>query len=675
MKLTVIQRISWGYGLILVSLLAITITAIISLSGVNEKLQQVTQQAGPASRISNELANGFSSVNLAMYRHYNSTDTATIGTYEQQVDDVRASYQSLIGKLHNALQNIDHKGSETERLKAIQTEAPELFNAIEQAMHTYRSSLDGQNQIRQLTEQLDRISQSKNTLFTRIDNTDATRTQQALLTDAKLQLSDGLALAQLLAETNTIQTYRTVNGRFEQWLTAYVDTGYKLSALRQNTTNADLQRLLQDLGQLVTDMVWVVSNTLGLSDTKGLYLSTRETLSANLRNNQQQLESIRDKIQAINQFTQRYSDTTAAETNTSVALSRNAIIGISVLAIVLGSFIALIIIRSIRTPLHNMVESLQRMATGDLREDLSPQSSDEFGELMQSAQSLQQSLRDMITAIQQQSHALATSIETTRSVSQKTQSDITEQKSQTDLVATAMHEMTATIREISSIAENTLNQMLTAQEHAELSQQQVADNRSVNNTLKQEMDNASNVIAKLDNDVHNIEEVIQVIDSVAQQTNLLALNAAIEAARAGEHGRGFAVVADEVRTLASRTQQSTEEIKNNIEALLNGSKQAVTAIEHSLENTDESLAMANLIHEKITDIVNNVSTTKDLNMQIATAAEEQNRTADEINRNITRIAELAEDTSSSAVHSATQLQQLDNSSHELEAMVSRFKLG
>ncbi|ABD80651.1 chemotaxis sensory transducer [Saccharophagus degradans 2-40] len=202
------------------------------------------------------------------------------------------------------------------------------------------------------------------------------------------------------------------------------------------------------------------------------------------------------------------------------------------------------------------------------------------------------------------------------------------------MVATAMNEMTLTTQEIAAEAENTFSKMLSAHEQAEHSQSEVNASKEKTLDLQTDMDHACKVITQLDGDIHAIEAIIGVIESLTDQTNLLALNAAIEAARAGEQGRGFAVVADEVRTLAARTRSSTEEIKNNISALLKASVQAVDAIHSAQERTLETASSAEYVNTRIKDAVSSIATIKDLNMQIATAAEEQTRATEEMNQNI-----------------------------------------
>jgi methyl-accepting chemotaxis protein len=192
--------------------------------------------------------------------------------------------------------------------------------------------------------------------------------------------------------------------------------------------------------------------------------------------------------------------------------------------------------------------------------------------------------------------------------------------------------------------------------------------------LAKEIGNASNVITNLEQDSENIGSVLDVIRGIAEQTNLLALNAAIEAARAGEQGRGFAVVADEVRTLASRTQQSTQEIQTMIERLQQGAHNAVDVMKASQSRTTDTVGHANKAGEALNSISNYVGDINDMNLQIASAAEQQSAVAEEINQNVVRITDIAQHTSDSMQEIASSSNDLAQLSSNLDTLVSNFKV-
>lgn len=672
MKLSVIHRITGGYLLILVSLLAVGIAGLIRITGINQSLQQVTHQATPVLDISSQLSSNLAAANLAMYQHYNSTKIHQLDTYEERFNGLRDQYQQLSKKLIEQLDGVENSHSEVERLNTLATTSSEVFVDINKSMQLYRRSFDGLNQLSQLKANILETETQLNSVFAKINEINLNRYNRALVTDAQLEINNAVSIAKQLLQTSDFDELKNLQQSFNTWLENYVVLGYRLNELKERGPN--ISRLLNNNGDIVSDLTWNIASNNGLIKVKQAYLSNKKLLANNLEKNENSLKNISASLEKVASFAQNYSKQVTNSASESVADGRTTIIVICVLAVLAGLAIAVLVVSSIRRPLYAMISILEKISTGDLTQNIDTHKTDEFGQLLKSALSLNISLKDMINAIQKQSHFILDSVTETRSITEQSRNTVAEQKEQTGMVATAMHEMTATIREISSSSEDTFQKMVDAHDHAQKSQQQITSNQEKTLQLQTDMNHASSVINELDSDVRKIEERIQVIESIAEQTNLLALNAAIEAARAGEQGRGFAVVADEVRTLAGRTRTSTDEIKANIATLLSGSKKAVAAIDSSQVTTTESVDMAQHIHQQIGEIVSMVSNAKDLNMMIATAAEEQSRTAEEINRNIVRISDLAEETEKGSVRSQQQVDELHQSSNELEALVEKFQL-
>jgi len=249
-----------------------------------------------------------------------------------------------------------------------------------------------------------------------------------------------------------------------------------------------------------------------------------------------------------------------------------------------------------------------------------------------------------------------------------------QQQSEVNQVATAMNEMSATVQEVASNASHAAQAAQDASEQAGEGLKVVDHTISSINNLANAVEEASGVINQLESDTDNIGVVLEVIRGISEQTNLLALNAAIEAARAGEQGRGFAVVADEVRTLASRTQESTLEIRSMIESLQSGSTQAVEVMTKGKEQAAISVGHAQKAGESLNGITQAVSSISDMNTQIATAAEEQTAVAEEINQNIVNISQLGEQAVSGAQQTSDASEELARLSNELQMMVGQFRV-
>ncbi|NOZ38589.1 MAG: hypothetical protein GXP11_11155 [Gammaproteobacteria bacterium] len=260
------------------------------------------------------------------------------------------------------------------------------------------------------------------------------------------------------------------------------------------------------------------------------------------------------------------------------------------------------------------------------------------------ASQLEQRNQDLRTT----SNQLATSAAQISETTERTQSNTTRQQAEIDMVATAMNEMTATVEEVARNAELAAVSAKTANDEAGSGMQVANQSKTEINSLVQDIDNAAQVLNKLAAESDNIGSVLDVIKGIADQTNLLALNAAIEAARAGEQGRGFAVVADEVRTLASRTQQSTLEIQEMIGKLQSGTKDSVTVMSNALERGQSSVEAVDKTVSSLHTIQSAISSINDMNAQIATASEEQTQVANEINQNLVNISSISQQTTADA---------------------------
>jgi len=356
------------------------------------------------------------------------------------------------------------------------------------------------------------------------------------------------------------------------------------------------------------------------------------------------------------------------------ALITGIVITIIVMFIV-GS-IAYFISNLISHNILNVVDSLQDMAkgNGDLTKRLTTKSTDEIGALVDSFNQFVEKLQHIISEVYGSTTQLAAAAEEMSAITVASTENVRRQQQETDQVATAMNEMTATVMEVSQNAEQAAESTSEADTQAQEGRQIVNDTVESINLLANEVDSAANVIQELEQNSDSIGSVLEVIRGIAEQTNLLALNAAIEAARAGEQGRGFAVVADEVRSLASRTQQSTQEIQSMIERLQSGAQRAVEVMGTSRTRAQSSVEKSEKAGNSLTVITEAMSNITAMNTQIAEASKQQSEVAEEINQNIVNISTIAEE----SAHSTTELSQSNKAlaelSSNLQDLVGQFKV-
>jgi methyl-accepting chemotaxis protein len=321
-----------------------------------------------------------------------------------------------------------------------------------------------------------------------------------------------------------------------------------------------------------------------------------------------------------------------------------------------------------------IISGLHNLSEGNLTHKIDVRGKDEFAWMCWEYTCTRKKFAGMVESLIGNAGQLAAAAEELSAITEQSSQGVVRQQSETEQVATAMNQMSVTVTEVAKNAANAATAALEADEQAKSGSQVVNDTVRTINDLAEEVQRTSDVIEDLKGDSLSIGTVLDVIRDIAEQTNLLALNAAIEAARAGEQGRGFAVVADEVRTLASRTQQSTQEINGMIEHLQNGANQAVQVMEQGRNKAKESVEQAAKAGEALVAITQVVDNIKAMNMQIASAAEEQSATAEEINRNIVNISEVAHDTANGAQQTAKSSDDLARLAVELQEQVGRFQI-
>ncbi len=366
----------------------------------------------------------------------------------------------------------------------------------------------------------------------------------------------------------------------------------------------------------------------------------------------------------------------AKDRSMQAELKKNSllILGSSALALLVGLVAAWVITRLIVTPLRSVIRVAQQIAAGDLSATVEVTRRDEIGQLMQAMQQMGAGLSRIVSGLQAGIEQLANSAHSLSAVTEQTNLEVSSQKEETEQVATAMNQMTATVHDVARNAEEAAQAAQTADGKVESGQQVVRLSMARIEQLADSATSASSSIESLSAEIQNIGTVVGVIKSVAEQTNLLALNAAIEAARAGEQGRGFAVVADEVRALAKRTQQSTEEIERLVSALRSAAQSSVQQIQNSGELVKLAVSDALQTESALGSIAAAVSLIQQMNQQIAAAAEEQSSVAEEINRSVTSIRASADQSSLAMQGNAASSIELAQLGVELKGMVGHFRL-
>ena len=348
---------------------------------------------------------------------------------------------------------------------------------------------------------------------------------------------------------------------------------------------------------------------------------------------------------------------------------------LTLIAIAASILIGLWVTRSVMRPIENIVTNLNLIRSeSDLTVSFKRFNDDELGQISTNLTSVIEHLRGILNSIATAANTVGDSTIKLREFTRQSNERMQQQQAETEQTATAMNEMTATVAEVAQSTTAAADSAKDADTNAANGNAIVQQSISSMSSLSTQIDKAAEVIAHLANESQKIGSVLDVIKGIAEQTNLLALNAAIEAARAGEQGRGFAVVADEVRTLAQRTQESTREIESMIDSLQKGVQEAVSAMKLGTEQVHEANEKANLAGQALTEIVHSVDNISNMNTQIATAAEEQTCVAEDINRSIIAISDIATSSTLASQDLTSSVEELAALSESMRSQVGQFKL-
>jgi methyl-accepting chemotaxis protein len=397
------------------------------------------------------------------------------------------------------------------------------------------------------------------------------------------------------------------------------------------------------------------------------FVDTNDVASKTLT---EMLASIRSVIATSDLLSKRQVDQGDIDVNDAFTLLGGA----SLVALLLGVLAAWVITRQIVGPLKLTLLNAERVADGDLTHEMVVSRRDELGALQRSMQRMTVNLRELIGGLRDGVQEIAGAAEELSAVTEETSAGVNGQRMETDQVATAMGQMTAAVQDVARNAEQASGAAVNASREAGEGNEVVGQAVAQIERLAGEVDNSMAAMAELKRESEKIGSVLDVIKGVAQQTNLLALNAAIEAARAGEAGRGFAVVADEVRSLAQRAQTSTEEIEQLISGLQGGTVRVADSLESSRALTVSSVELAQRAGTALGSITRSVSAIEAMNHQIAAAAEQQSSATEGINRSVINVRQISEQTAAASDETAASSIRLAQLGAELQTMVGKFKL-
>jgi len=666
MNLTVSARIAGGSGLVVLLLIALSFSGLSGVSSIEEGLTSVTDKSTPMLIAGSESVSSLLKATVEANRFHQSNLADELSQFETNYHSLMKDNDSAAKSLKLAAQEypevLSSLDASNKNISEFTTFVPLVFEKHRSDLALGRRVNDLQSDFEDVADELDSFLYDFSDDLGDGSTSETLQSMSNMVREATVTITDVIMTndnASLETATKDITALMNdFNNKFSQ-----VQSDSKAT---RNSNYADTLAAVSRFRELVSgsgNILSIFQQQLTARADAQKYLSDSD---AAVGQAQSHLNSVFSKVKGLTQAIKK-------DAGNKVSASRTMLIIFAIVAILVAVGVNFWVLQSITKPLKDVLRVIAKVSGGDLTEKAEIYSEDELGKLSNGFNELIDALSSMLKEISSSSQQLSAAAEETSTISSQSHESINFQKEQTDMIATAMTEMTATVDEVANSANNTLLEVQNANRETIDGQSVVQNSISTINKLASEIERASEVIDKLNLYSTNIGAVLDVIRGIADQTNLLALNAAIEAARAGEQGRGFAVVADEVRTLASKTQESTSEIQEMIERLQTGTKEAVTVMESSRAEAQNSVEQTALAGESLQKITQAVSVINDMSTHIASAAEEQSSVSQEMHRNVSSISEMADRTAQGASENLSASQELARLAEHMQRLIGRFQ--
>lgn len=674
MKITVALRVIGGFAVISVLLIIIGASSLYNFNSIDTATEEVSSLAIPTLNGSNQLKVSFLNMGRLTVEGYHETDLATLNTKLSNFQTSQQNFESEFSLVKNI---VSKDAALSSTMKSVDGIYQQYLANVDDMFNSRKADLEYSQELANIVSNVEDNSDDSSTLLLDFADLDAVKRDSKLRSAAELGGKLETSLLSLLTvsadyiKTMNVVRAQTIGNEVELVINQISE---QLGEMQSLAGGRDDSGTLDEISDLVGTVISSVTSANGLLNTQVTRLNKQTQANQALNASEANIKEAILELDKLLKLAEGKTKEKSEQVATSVSSGTSQVVIIVLVSLGLAAWIGFASVRAITVPLRKVNEVLHVVSSGDLTRKLDDSSDDEFGELAKSVNNLIDSLKSLISGISTRAAQLAAASEETSAVTAQTTHSIQNQKSQVAQVATATTEMHSTSQMVTQSAEDTLNQIRHADAEAEKVKAISLENKRTIEKLAVDVDDAAQVINKLHQDSASIGGILDVIRGVADQTNLLALNAAIEAARAGEQGRGFAVVADEVRTLASRTQQSTQEINAMIEVLQAGAERAVTVMNQGKEQTTICVEQTEKATQALNLITEAVHRAHDVSSQIEQSAREQNVVSQEISEKLENIVGIAEETSIGAQQTSDSSEEVAKLAEELQASIQQFKV-
>ncbi|MFS1465646.1 methyl-accepting chemotaxis protein [Vibrio lentus] len=663
MKGSVIKRMYAGFALIII-MFAVTITIMMnSMNQIHSNFESVSETSLPLVALSNQTSVQLLSADKSFKDFLTTQNAERMSAMRTEFAASQNSFSQVLGSLEAASQN---NASLTERIVQLRAMEERYFAEADEAMNNYVAMFEAQEQVQKASRDFQRLH-SELTVGMKEYVADQksisvkvmAKSYFIKLQDAEVITSDALASS----DVSFVQKAVNQNKKAVTHLNyAYRGLSTQLPALK-NVFDESVQKFTKDVGQKG-----------GVLDKHNNYLKAKEALYINIANLAVEIDQAMAVLDSFNVTAEEQLNSSFADASSIYDKGLFNAIAIGIVVTVFAAAIGYHIAHSVREPLTRILGTLEGLTEGDMTQRIDIRYDNEFSRVSRHINTLADNLRNILVKLNDASDDLTKTASVNQKTSSETQVQLNSQREQTATVATAMTEMSHSVQEVANSAQSSLTMVQQVESASESGRQIMNTNISTINKLEARLTESVSAVGELQQMSSQIGSILDVIRGIAEQTNLLALNAAIEAARAGEQGRGFAVVADEVRVLAQKTTQSTSEIETMISNLQSSSKTASNVIESCMSDMDMSVEQASSANSAMEEIQALILEISHMSTHISQAAAEQSETSGDIARNIEDINHIADKSYQAMSSIAEASQNLTILANQQGDLVHQFKL-
>ncbi|WP_059020957.1 methyl-accepting chemotaxis protein [Vibrio coralliirubri] len=663
MKGSVIKRMYAGFALIII-MFAVTITIMMnSMNQIHSNFESVSETSLPLVALSNQTSVQLLSADKSFKDFLTTQNAERMSAMRTEFAASQNSFSEVLGNLEAASQN---NVSLTERIAQLRAMEERYFAEADEAMNNYVAMFEAQEQVQKASRDFQRLH-SELTVGMKEYVADQksisvkvmAKSYFIKLQDAEVITSDALASSDVAFVQKAVNQNKKAVTHLNY---AYRGLSTQLPALK-NVFDESVQKFTKDVGQKG-----------GVLDKHNNYLKAKEALYINIANLAVEVDQAMAVLDSFNVTAEEQLNSSLADASSIYDKGLFNAIAIGIIVTVFAAAIGYHVAHSVREPLTRILGTLEGLTQGDMTQRIDIRYDNEFSRVSRHINTLADNLHNILVKLNDASDDLTKTASVNQKTSSETQAQLNSQREQTATVATAMTEMSHSVQEVANSAQSSLTMVQQVESASESGRQIMNTNISTINQLEVRLTESVGAVGELQQMSSQIGSILDVIRGIAEQTNLLALNAAIEAARAGEQGRGFAVVADEVRVLAQKTTQSTSEIETMISNLQSSSKTASNVIESCMSDMDMSVQQASSANSAMEEIQALILEISHMSTHISQAAAEQSETSGDIARNIEDINHIADKSYQAMSSIAEASQNLTILANQQGDLVHQFKL-